>query len=379
MNVNFDILVSGCNTRCKHCYVNGGPGSMMKLEDALLFIEKLDELAEFLPFEASFTLDNEPMNHPNIASIIRKAATTRYIEHYHHGMTSGIALMRRKDRHAVMQAYLDCGYRDFGITIHGNAAHHDEIVRREGALKIAIEAAEFMKSSHHDEIVRREGALKIAIEAAEFMKSCGAEVGASLMFNRFFAEDAAEIDGMLQQLQSAYIYFAIPNFTPHAHMTDFEPYRGSLNTLHRIRPWLARWHQQEDELTKEICTIGMLKEQLQQGFDIVPLFKCPQDELYMVVHQNGDLFVGNTGVETEHLGNLRTLDIQETAKRISEMPGNRDYGAFYEVDLLPRHEVLVHAIDQLPQDLLYSDRASAIYRALTMLGIPTKILEAVAR
>ena len=354
MTVNFDILVSGCNTRCKHCYVNGGPGSMMKLEDAFLFIEKLDALAELLPFEASFTLDNEPMNHPDIASIIRKAKTTRYIENYHHGMTSGIALMCRKDRHGVMQSYLDCGYRDFGITIHGNAAHHDEIVRRESAFRIAI-------------------------EAAEFMKSCGAEVGVSLMFNRFFAEDAEEIDGMLQQLQPAYIYFAVPNFTPHAHMTDYEPYRGSLNTLHRIRPWLARWHQQEDELTKEICTIGMLKDQLQQGFDIVPLFKCPQDELYMAVHQNGDLFVGNTGVETEHLGNLRTLDIQETAKRISELPGNRDYGAFYEVDLLPRQEVLVHAIDQLPQDLLYSDRASALYRALTMLGIPTIILDAVAK
>ncbi|MBP5357978.1 MAG: hypothetical protein J6Y69_02185, partial [Treponema sp.] len=67
------------------------------------------------------------------------------------------------------------------------------------------------------------------------------------------------------------------------------------------------------------------------------------------------------------------------AKRISELPGNRDYGAFYEVDLLPRQEVLVHAIDQLPQDLLYSDRASAIYRLLTMLGIPTIILDAVAR
>jgi hypothetical protein len=49
------------------------------------------------------------------------------------------------------------------------------------------------------------------------------------------------------------------------------------------------------------------------------------------------------------------------------------------MDLLPRQEVLVRAIDQLPQDLLYSDRASVIYRALTMLGIPTKILEAVAR
>lgn len=66
MTVNFDFLVSGCNTRCRHCYVNGGPGSLMPLVDALLFIDKLDSLAELLPYDASFTLDNEPMNHPDI-------------------------------------------------------------------------------------------------------------------------------------------------------------------------------------------------------------------------------------------------------------------------------------------------------------------------
>ena len=79
----------------------------MKSEDALLLIEKLDSLAALLPFDASFTLDNEPMNHPNIVSIIRKAAAANHIHYYHHGMTSGIALMHRKDRHAVMQAYGD--------------------------------------------------------------------------------------------------------------------------------------------------------------------------------------------------------------------------------------------------------------------------------
>lgn len=156
-------------------------------------------------------------------------------------------------------------------------------------------------------------------------------------------------------------------------MADYEPYRGSLDTLHRIRPWLAQWQQQEDEFTKEICTISMLRKQLECGLDITALFKCSQDDLYMTVHQNGDLFVGNTGVETEHLGNLRTLDIQESAKRISELPGNRDYSAFYEEDQLPDREALIHALDQLPQDLLYSDRASALYRVLTMLGVPNKI------
>ena len=353
MTINFDILISGCNTRCRHCYVNGGPGPMMALEDAFLVIEKLDALAELLLFEAAFTLDNEPMNHPEIASIVRKAAAAKHMEHYHHGMTSGIALMHRKDRQAVMQAYLDCGCRDFGITVHGNAAHHDGIVRRQGAYDTAI-------------------------EAAEYMKSCGAEVGVSLMFNRFFAEDAGSIDGMLRRLQPAYLYFAVPNFTPHAHMTDYEPCRGSLDTLCRIRPWLARWQRREDKWMKEVCTVGMLRKQLEQGLDLAALFACPQDELYMTVHQNGDLFVGNTGAETERLGSLRTLDIRETARRISGLPGNRDWGAFYEADRLPGREELIRATDRLNQDLLYSDRASAVYRVLTSLGIPTKILDASA-
>ena len=74
----------------------------------------------------------------------------------------------------------------------------------------------------------------------------------------------------------------------------------------------------------------------------------------MTVHQNGDLFVGNTGVETELLGSLRTLDIKETAERISGLPGNRDYGAFYEENVLPGQKELMDALDRLPQDLLYS-------------------------
>ena len=352
MTVNFDLLIAGCNTHCRHCYVGGGPGPMMKSDDALLFIEKLDALAELLPFEASLTLDNEPMNHPDITAIIRRAAATKYNENFHHGMTSGIALMRRKDRQAVMEAYLDCGYRDFGITIHGNALHHDEIVRRKGAFQLAI-------------------------EAAEFMKSCGAAVGVSLMFNRFFADDAGEIDAGIQQLKPVYIYFAVPNFTPHAHMTDFEPYRGSLETFQRIRPWLARWKQNIAAFETELCTIGMLKEQLEEGLDMDALFRQAQDEIYMTVHQNGDLFVGNTGVETERIGNLRTLDIKETAARIAALPGNRDYSAFYEADQLPGREMLMEAIAQLPQDLLYSDRASALYRVLAALGVSTRICDCV--
>lgn len=62
--INFDLLVAGCDTRCKHCYVNGGPLPRMKVDDAVLCIERLDAIAANLPDEAYFTLDHEPMGHP---------------------------------------------------------------------------------------------------------------------------------------------------------------------------------------------------------------------------------------------------------------------------------------------------------------------------
>ncbi len=117
----------------------------------------------------------------------------------------------------------------------------------------------------------------------------------------------------------------------------------------------------------------MLREQLRDGLDIAGLFACPQDEMYLNVHPNGDLFVGNTDVETECLGNMRTLDERGTAEVLRGSPGNRDFGAFYEAHRLPGPDEMIRALDRLPEELLYSDRASVIYRALSALGVPTRL------
>jgi hypothetical protein len=193
------------------------------------------------------------------------------------------------------------------------------------------------------------------------------------MFNRFFPEDAEELDNLITKLQPDWIFFAVTNFTPHAHMAEFEPYRGTLEMLNQIRPQLECWRWPE-EMRQEVCTPGMLRERIEGGLDIAELFRQPQDELYLTVHPDGNLFVGNTGVETECLGNMRTLDIRETALRISELPGNRDYTAFYDIDRLPGREGLLRALEELPRDLAYSDTASAIYRVLAAMGIQTKII-----
>lgn len=349
--INFDFLVAGCNTRCRHCYVNGGPGPIMPVEDALLCIKKIDAMAAYLPHDTTFTLDHEPINHPHLNHILYAASHTQHIKNYHHSMTTGVGLMAWKDRNTVIQSYLNCGYDDFGITIHGNEEHHDEIVRRKGAYNSAIAAAKFAKAQ-------------------------GAKINVSLMLNRFFAGDAEAISVMLERLRPDYIYFAIPIFVPHHNMLDFEPYRASAKTVKALRGYLAEWRQDEARMihTAEQNTVASALERLRQGISLLDLFAQKQDELYLTLHQDCKLYVGNSGVETYCLGDLRRLDLKATAEIIQSLPGNRDYGAFYDVTVLPPVEDLIAALEGLPQDALYGDFESIVYRGLTALNIPTKIL-----
>jgi hypothetical protein len=93
------------------------------------------------------------------------------------------------------------------------------------------------------------------------------------------------------------------------------------------------------------------------------------------VRPDCQLCVGNSSAETEYLGDLRRIDLEATASIIRALPGNRDYGAFYDPAFLPTTDVLIKTLEGLPQNLVvYGDFESAVYRGLTELGIPTKIL-----
>lgn len=58
------------------------------------------------------------------------------------------------------------------------------------------------------------------------------------MLNRFFAEDAAGITEMLKRLNPDHIFLAIPIFTPHQKMLDFESCRATLETFQGLRGYL---------------------------------------------------------------------------------------------------------------------------------------------
>ncbi len=322
---------------------------MMPLADALLCIEKLEAIGRLLPMGTSFTLDHEPMNHPDIAEILHAASQNIFCKNYHHGMTSGLGLMHRKDKEAVVQAYFDCGYRNFGITIHGAQPHHDEIVRRPGAYEKSIAAAEFLRDQ-------------------------GADVEISLMLNRFFAEDAPRITEMLHRLQTKRIYLAIPIFTPHPNMMDFEPYRATLDTWAQLQTYLPQWGQDPEAIEKagSLQTAQTAISRLQTVESLENLFTQKQNELYLTIHPDCMLYVGNSGAETQCLGDLRTLSPEAAAEAITALPGNRDYTAYYDLSQLPALDDLMNALKMIPQDTVYGDFESVLYRGLVQIGIPAK-------
>ncbi len=351
MEFNFDLLLAGCNTRCKHCYVNGGPGPMMTTTDALMCIQKLDELASHLPGTVSFTLDNEPMNHPHLARILHAAANTSHIQNHHHGMTTGIGLMRRDDKENIIRAYREHGYTQFGLTLHGIGRHHDEIVRRSGAFETLVETARFLKEQ-------------------------GAQIELSLMLNRFFSVDREEISRLLGQLRPDYVFGAIPIFIPHRNMLDFEPYRANQQDIASLSGFLSRWGLDAPALLESALQntpSAVLRRFREQG-DLASRFNQPQNEMYLTIHPDCTLYYGNTGAETRCLGDLRHLDIGKTADILMHLSGNRDYGAFYHIDALSDTDTLCNALNVLPQDLVYGDFESVLYRALVHLDIPTILL-----
>lgn len=107
---NFDLVVAGCNTCCRHCYVSGGPMRPMPLAEVRQCLEKLAPVLAALGPAASLTLDNELPNHPQAAEIIQMTRAYLGAQFYHHGSTTGIALFQREDRETIAEAWLraDC-------------------------------------------------------------------------------------------------------------------------------------------------------------------------------------------------------------------------------------------------------------------------------
>ena len=195
----------------------------------------------------------------------------------------------------------------------------------------------------------------------------------SLMVNRFFPGDAESITALLEELPPDSVYCVIPVYVPLGSMDEYETCRANLPEIEALEDYLPRWKQDGEAFLRKAreLTVSAAADRLKMGPGLRALFEAPQDELYLSLHPDCLLYVGNSGAETRCLGDLRALDPEKAAAEIRKLPGNRDYGAFYDPANLPDTFDLVQALECLPQDLVYGDFESALYRGLAELGTPT--------
>ncbi len=332
MEYNMDILVAGCNTNCRHCYVNGGPGKQMPLGDYLLCMDKLLPVFQHFGERISFTLDNEPYNHPDFSVLLHHTHEHYWPFYSHHGSTTGIAFNHRKDKEAIWQLQKEYGIDFASITLHGDEKNHNFLTQNSHAFAEAMDYIRFVNE--------HQGKLYL-----------------SLMLSKLLIEDREAITQIIQWAQPYQVYFAIPTFAPSPRMRAYQAYRPTYEECMLLQGFLSRWKQDEKALLKRFqqgrSTVLLQRLEQQGHFD----FTQPQ-QCFLTVHPNLNLYMGNTGMETALLGNLRDLSSESIIQAMEKAPANYNFFPACFPQIPSFDEWLSKAHSTVQEDLVYPDMDS---------------------
>ncbi|MCK4591079.1 MAG: radical SAM protein, partial [Candidatus Latescibacteria bacterium] len=116
MHLTVDIRIAGCAARCWHCYVNGGPGPLMPLEEYRCCLDTLEVVFDGLKkhgVKIDLCLDYEPLLHPDICEIL-KITAERFEHHFVWSTfpTTGIPIATRPDWEEILETLRDVGFSE---------------------------------------------------------------------------------------------------------------------------------------------------------------------------------------------------------------------------------------------------------------------------
>ena len=128
----------------------------------------------------------------------------------------------------------------------------------------------------------------------------------SLMLSKLLIQDRDEISRILHHIQPDKVYFAIPNGAPSQRMLAYQKYRPTYEEYIQLTGYLSQWGLDEAALMKQFeagsSNILSATCKTQREFKVVQPEQC-----YLTVHPDLNLYIGNSGVETALVGNLRDL------------------------------------------------------------------------
>ncbi len=297
MDYNIDILVAGCNTSCLHCYVDGGRGKIMNLDDFKLCLDKLQGVFEVLKDRISFTLDNELYNHPSCLEILEYVKSHVKENYFHHGSTTGIAFLKEKRKDQIIEVLKENNWLDVSLAIHG-------------------------PNKIHDAIVFKEGALDSLIEAANLFKDKGLEVWISLIFNKEMVKELDELAKVLKKIRYDYILPVICDYLPLSRLKKYQKIRCDKDDYQKIIPFLDALAIDTRDLKAKVSAFN--EENIIKNLDYLMVQKelASKYTAFFHIDQNLDFYLGNTGTRLKYLGNIKMLGTDEILKAITSAKDN---------------------------------------------------------
>lgn len=334
MEYNIDILLAGCSTNCRHCYVNGGPAKSMEQSDAELCFDRLIPVFQHFGKEVSFTLDNEAYLYPELPTLFQRIRENCFENYAHHGSTTGIAFNHRQDKEELWKLQAEMGLAYGCITFHGGRDNHNFITRNPHSFE------ELVTYGH-------------------FVKTHGGQLSVNLILSKFLIADREELTCVLKELQPGEVFLSVPNCAPNKRLFDYQQWRANIDDCELLTGYLSAWGIPEAEKMDKLRAgthEALLKKYFAEGMPAEP------EQAFLTVHRDLSLWYGNTGVEQTLWGDLRDLSSQTI---ISLMEACKPTWNFYPHAFKTPPElsrVAAYAANCKDQSLVYSDLDSLLSR-----------------
>jgi len=350
MKYTFEISISGCTTNCAHCYVDGGPASQMNLQDYRCCARRIKSILEKLDGDIAVTLGNEPFCHSAINEIL--SFTSEVLSDYFSFQsypvpTTGIALMAHKDRDKIIENLKNVGARGFMLALHG---------------------AEYA----HDEMVQKSHAFSALFTAANYFASQGFELLFNLIVSKALCSDFDRVMNAVSIYPNARIALTVPLYVPTARMRRYQIHRAEysdcMNLANQADSYALNTVSLRKHCTKH-CEAAVINNLNTLGFHYAIEKTKTVAWKFFNVTQNGDLYYGNVGAHTKHLGNLFHTDESELLEEILVCKPNYDYTAYYPDDVFWDLEKYVAQLSPRRHNYVYSSQQDCIYALLDELGV----------
>lgn len=347
MKYTFEITVAGCATNCAHCYVDGGTAPPMRFDTYTFLVQKLIPILNRLNGEIAVTLGNELFCNPDIVKILDYSAANlpKYFSYRNFPVpTTGIALVRRKDRDDILQSLRLLGAEKFMLALHGGENRHNGIVQNPNAF---------------GELFR----------TADYLSKNGFGILMNLIVSKALADGFSQTAIALSALPYN-IRLTVPLYVPTERMRRYQSLRANYDEAMQIADQAEQYGFSADSLRNHIklhSEKAVLQDLTENGFHYDREKAGAADWAFFHITQNLDLYYGNVGAHTKYLGNLKTADEEELSRTIAAFEANYDYTAFFEDAVFYDLENILKRLPARSENLVYPSKADCIYAWLDEL------------